>query len=339
MSTLKQIASRAGCSIATASRVINRSGPVSESMVQRVRKAAAEFGCQPSARAVAASRRKPVIGVLIPSITNPVFAASLSGIQNRMRVSGHGVLIAQSDYDPTREADVISHLLAERPTGLILTLCDPQKNQHTFTAMLPPTVLLNNLPTSRFPAAVTADNFRAGREITDHMIARGHRRILFVSGNFEASDRARLRYEGHCAAMAAAGLMRLEALQVSFVTGFEELDLGTVMRIENPTAIIASNDLLALGVISALQRENLRVPDDVSVAGFDGIAIGRLVNPPLTTIEMPDASMGAAAASLLLDIVMNKAAPRHLEVGHMLKSGGTVRQLLPRAQCKSAASV
>ncbi|MGO8565186.1 substrate-binding domain-containing protein, partial [Rhizobium ruizarguesonis] len=94
-----------------------------------------------------------------------------------------------------------------------------------------------------------------------------------------------------------------------------------------PTAIIASNDLLALGVIGALKREGLSVPGDVSVAGFDGIAIGRLIDPPLTNIEMPDASMGATAASLLLDMAENAAPARHLDVAYTLRRGGTVRTI------------
>jgi DNA-binding LacI/PurR family transcriptional regulator len=265
-----------------------------------------------------------VVGVLIPSITNPVFASSLSSIQNRMLVAGHGVLIAQSNYDPAREADAVAALLNDRPTGLILTVCDPSTSE-ALLAKLPPTVLLNNLPTAQFPAAVTADNRGAGREITTFLISMGHRRILFLSGNFAASDRAHLRYRGYLDAMAENGLTPLDAVQIPFVSGYDQLDLGVAMSALAPTAIIASNDLLALGVIGALKREGLSVPGDVSVAGFDGIAIGRLIDPPLTTIEMPDASMGATAASLLLDMAENAAPARHLHVAYTLRRGGTVR--------------
>jgi DNA-binding LacI/PurR family transcriptional regulator len=327
MSTIEEIASRAGCSMATVSRVLNRSGPVSQAMLRRVRKAARELGYQKVEGSTAANRRRPVVGVLIPSISNPVFAASLSGIQSRMRVAGHGVLIAQSDYDPAREADAIAALLAENLTGLIITLCNPLVSQSTLSADLPPTVLLHNQPTSRFKAAVTTDNRRAGKELANHLIHHGHRRILFVSGRFESSDRARARFEGYCDAMQESGLETADALQVSFATGYGEIDLSGVLSLYRPTAIIASNDLLALGVISAVRRERLQVPDDISVAGFDGIAIGRLMDPPLTTIEMADNSMGATAASLLLDMAANSALPRHLTLGFKLNPGGTVRPL------------
>ncbi|MDO1581106.1 substrate-binding domain-containing protein [Rhizobium oryzicola] len=326
MATLEDVAKKAGCSIATASRALGARGPVSDGVKGRVRKAAAELGYRHGTAGPGRGGRRPLIGVLIPSITNPVFAASLSQIQNRMQVGGHAVVLAQSNYDPAQEADAIEALLSERPTGLILTLCNAEHSVPQ-ADRLPPTVLLNNLPTSIFPAAVTVDNREAGRLITRQLIDHGHRRILFVSGNFAASDRAFLRFEGYQSALAAAGVDSLPALQIPFIGSYEQLDISIAVAEHRPTAIIASNDLLACGVIGALRRQGLSVPQDVSVAGFDGIAMGQLMTPPLTTIEMPDSSMGAVAASLLLDMAERGAAPRHLQVGFTLKPGGTVRSV------------
>lgn len=326
MITLQQVAFRAGCSLATVSRALNHTGSVSDEMVRKVRRAAAELGYRTATGVSGTARRRPVIGVLIPSITNPVFASSLSSIQNRMLVAGHGVLIAQSDYDPAREVDAVASLLNEQPTGLILTVCDARTSA-ALAGALPPTVLLSNLPTARYPAAITVDNHAAGCEITAHLHALGHRRILFVSGHFGASDRARLRYLGYRDALEAIEVPPLEPFEIAFVDGYDGLDLSDVVASRKPTAIIASNDLLALGVIAALRRQGLAVPQDMSVAGFDGIAIGRLTYPVLTTVEMPDATMGAAAASLLLDMAENAAAPRHLQVAYRLRPGGTVRDI------------
>lgn len=327
MATLEDVAKKAGCSIATASRALGARGPVSDAVKGRVRLAAAELGYRHGTSLLGRWGRRPLIGVLIPSITNPVFAASLSQIQNRMQVGGHAVVLAQSNYDPAQEADAIGALLSERPTGLILTLCNAEHGVPRMSR-LPPTVLLNNRPTSIFPAAVTVDNVEAGRRITQHLIDHGHRRILFVSGNFVASDRAFLRYQGYRTALSDIEVPPLPALQIPFIGSYyEQPDISVAVMELKPTAIIASNDLLACGVIGALRREGLSVPQDVSVAGFDGIAMGQLMTPPLTTIEMPDASMGAVAASLLLDIAEKGVAPRHLQVGFTLKPGGTVRSL------------
>jgi DNA-binding LacI/PurR family transcriptional regulator len=300
-------------------------GSVSEATMRKVRRAAAELGYRAPVVGGRPNRRL-VVGILIPSVTNPVFSSSLSTIENRMLMAGHGVLIAQSQYDPARELDAVASLLNEKPTGLILTLCNAETSA-VLGLRLPPTVLLSNRPTRRFPSAVTVDNAKAGHELTMLLRELGHERILFVSGSFTASDRARLRYEGYSSAMAETGIEPLPAMQISFVADYDMLDLSATMANMRPTAIIASNDLLAFGVIGALRREGLSVPGDVSVAGFDGIALGRMMDPPLTTIEMPDASMGAAAASLLLDIAENAAPPRHLEVAHSLKRGGTVRAI------------
>jgi DNA-binding LacI/PurR family transcriptional regulator len=323
LSTLQQVAFRAGCSVATASRVLNRNGPVSDEMVRRVRRAAAELGYRAGGRA---GNRRPAIGVLIPSITNPVFAASLSSIQNRALHAGHSVLIAQSNYDPAQEADAVASLLQQQPTGLILTVCDPERSP-ALSSALPPTVLLGNLPTARFTAAVATDNFGAGRDLTDHLLQKGHRRILFISGHFSASDRAKLRYLGYLKAMESAGLQPLDALEISFISSLGQLDLSDVVSQFCPTAIIASNDLLALGVMGALRRQGLSIPRDISVAGFDGISLGLLTEVSLTTVEIPDGTMGAAAASLLLDMAENAAPARHLTVPYRLRPGGTVRNL------------
>lgn len=325
MATLQQIAFHAGCSLATVSRALKGEGPVSDEMVRRVRRAAAELGYRSRTSAgVAGTRNRPVVGVLVPSVTDPVFAASLAGIQHRMQAASHGVLIAQSNYDPALECRAVSALLEQRPTGLILTLCNAETSK-ALSASLPPTILLNNLPVARFPAAVTVDNYRAGYEITRHVLAHRHHRILFVSGHFSSSDRARLRYEGYRAAMGDAGYRPLQPMEIPFVDGYEHLELAPVMEDYAPTAIIASNDLLALGVIGALRRVGLSVPGDVSVAGFDGIPIGRLMNPSLTTVAMPDGDMGVAAAAMLLDIATNALQCRHLRLDHRLYAGGTVR--------------
>lgn len=329
--TIHDVARRAGCSAATVSRVLNGRGPVGEAMLGRVRRALAElhYGGGPAVGRAGGVPRgaRRAVGVLVPSLTNPIFAASLGGMQDRLRLAGYAVVIAQSNYDPAGEAEAVAALLAERPAGLVATLCDVATSTVPAAAM-PPTVLLYNEPTERFPAAVTVDNRRAARELVDRLIAAGHRRVLFVSGHFAASDRARRRYEGYCDAMAAAGLPVAAALEIGFVDGVDNVDLTEALDGLAPTAIVASNDLLALRVVAAARRHGLAVPEALSVAGFDGMAIGQLLSPALTTVEVPDATMGVAAASLLLDMIENAAPARHIRVDHRLRWGETTRSLV-----------
>ena len=192
---------------------------------------------------------------------------------------------------------------------------------------MPPTVLLHNEATDRHPAAVTVDNRAAAILLVAHLVSLGHHRILFVSGEFKASDRAARRHLGYREAMATAGLAPLEPVEVSFIDDYAMLDLTGALAEHRPTAIVASNDLLALGVIHALRSHGVVVPDDISVAGFDGMSIGRMMSPTLSTIDMPSAAMGAVAASLLLDMLDNAARSRAMQLDFQLYPGGTVRDI------------
>ncbi|HEV2559245.1 MAG TPA: LacI family DNA-binding transcriptional regulator [Microvirga sp.] len=327
--TIHHVARKARCSVASVSRVVNRTGPASAAMRARVEAAVAELGFQPSevGRSLARQSRR-TLGVIVPSVANPIFAASLAGIQDRARAAGLSVLIAQSDYDPEREAEALQALMAERPVGLVLTVCDPHRSRALDLAEERgmPAVLLYNDPGERALAAVTVDNRGATRALVQRMIALGHRRIVFVAGRFAASDRSRLRYEGYRDALQHAGLTVYAPEEVDFIAGADDVDLTEIVAREGPTAFLASNDLLALSVVASLRRLGLDVPKAVSVAGFDGIALGRLIEPTLATVEQPAASMGVSAVSLLLDQIAGDARPRRIVIAHTLRLGGTLRQ-------------
>jgi DNA-binding LacI/PurR family transcriptional regulator len=337
--TIHHVAALACCSVASVSRVVNGTGPASPTMRARVEAVVAELGFRPSelGRSLARKSRR-VIGVLVPSTTNPVFAASLAGIQDRARLAGCSVLIAQSDYDPGRETEAVEALLAERPLGLVLTVCDPGTSVALALANRAgvPTVLIFNEPGAPDTAAVTVDNRGASRALVAKMIGLGHRRIAFVAGRFAASDRSRLRYAGFRDALHEAGLAAPDAVEVDFIADLDAIDLTDAMDRLSPTALVVSNDLLALSVIAAVRRLGLDVPGDVSVAGFDGIAIGRLVHPSLATIEQPARTMGVSAAALLFDIAAKKTAPCRLQIDHSIRAGGTLAP--PKDQDRTAAT-
>jgi DNA-binding LacI/PurR family transcriptional regulator len=262
----------------------------------------------------------------VPSIANPVFATTLAGMQDRARAAGLSVLIAQSDYDPVREVEAVEALLAERPVGLALTVCDPATSEALSRAERSgiPVVLVHNEPGARRVAAVAVDNRAAARALVAGLVELGHRRIAFVAGCFSASDRSRLRHAGYVEALRAAGLAPSAAIEVDFIAGAEDVDLTEVMERLRPTAVVASNDLLALSVVASLRRLGFEVPRDVSVTGFDGIALGRLVHPALATVEQPARAMGVSAISLLLDRIAGRVGPDLVRVDHRLRLGGTL---------------
>lgn len=321
--TIRDVAARAGCSAATVSRVITGHGPVSAEMRTRVVQAALELGF-PIARAFPETR--PIISILIPSLTNPVFAAAVDGIERRSRASGLSTILGQSNYDPAQEEAIVAALIGERPIGMIMTVCDPGTSvvlQRVRKAGLP-VVTIYNEGTPEGIAAVAVDNRGAVRGMTEELIALGHRRIVFVGGKFISSDRSARRYEGYRDAMADARLTVVPAIEVDFIDATKDIDLTEVIATHHPTAVIASNDLLAVTVIGSLRRSGLSVPDDVSVAGFDGIDFARHITPKLSTIMQPSRTMGVMAASLLLDMAAGHKPPQHLQPDVVRLAGETI---------------
>lgn len=324
MVSYRDIARVAGCSAATVSRAFNTPDKVAPALLRAIREAEARLRSEPESEGTS-PRTNRLVGVLIPSMGNPVFATILSAIQKRLRLGGYGVLIAQSNYEPEDESEAVETLLAERPAGLILTLCDAARPPASLLAARPPSVFLYQQPAVEgLVAAVTLDNRAAARRLTETVLAAGHRRLLFLSGNFGASDRARARFEGFRDALQAASLPLLPATEVSFVDDYAHVDLTETMERHRPTAIVASNDLLALGAMGALRRLGLAVPGDVSVVGFDGIELGRLAMPTLATMELPNQAMGACAASLLLDMLERRAPSHGLDLTFGYRPGGSL---------------
>lgn len=321
--TVRNVAARAGCSAATVSRVITGNGPVSEDMRGRVVRAALELGF-PIARAFPETR--PIISILIPSLTNPVFAAAVDGIERRARAHGLSTILGQSKYDPAQEEAVVAALIGERPIGMVMTVCDPVTSvalRRASSAGLP-VVTIYNEGTPRGIAAVCVDNRAAVHRMADELIAMGHRRIVFVGGNFFSSDRSARRYEGYRDALNLAGLTPLPPIEVDFIDAAKDIDLTDVVATVRPTAIIASNDLLAVTVIGSLRRAGLSVPEDISVVGFDGIDFARHIAPRLSTIMQPSQAMGVMAAALLLDMAAGHKPPQQLQPDVVMLPGETI---------------
>lgn len=333
--TIRTVALRAGCSIATVSRVMNGTGRASPDVEARVRTAMAELSFRPSeiGRALKTLRTRTV-GVVIPSLTNPVFASSVAGIEAQARARGHVPLVTATDYDPARERELVETLIAQSVAGLVLTVADPDDNptlDYLDSEGLP-YVLVYNEPVRTPRAAVTVDNAAAGRAVTQALLGLGHRRILFVGGRFSTSDRSRLRHQGYVAAMAGAGFAPAPVLELDYLgdmTAHRAALEALLGAPERPTALVCSNDLLALSITAAVRDMGLSVPHDVSVAGFDGISIGRLVSPALCTIDQPTRRMGERAVERLFDLIAGEAARRVEHLPFTLRPGGSIAAAPP----------
>jgi DNA-binding LacI/PurR family transcriptional regulator len=329
--TIRDVAARAGVSIATVSRVMNQSGAATPATASRVREAISELSFRPSqiGRSLKTSKSR-TIGVLVPSLVNPVFAESVAGIELAAQRAGYSVLLATSHYDREREMTAIETLRAHWVDGLILTVAsaDNSPSLDLLDASAVPYVLIYNQPRRLDRAAVTVDNVAAAREAVASLIALGHRRIAMLAGVRAASDRTILRQEGFEAAMRAAGLIPGLTMEVDFEVLNAERAVATLFDApEAPTALFCGTDLIAMAAMKALSARGLSVPKNVSVIGFDGIAFGAMLQVPLTTIEMPVHAMGERSVEQLLAQLNTQAAPETLLLPHNLRAGATTRQI------------
>jgi LacI family transcriptional regulator len=298
---------RASCvSPATVSRILNGTAVVSDQKRQAVDRAIAELGFVPNpiARGLAGGRTLSV-GVVTQSIDSPFYGVSLRGIEEELGRAGYLPLFVSGHWDAAEEHRCIEELRARRVDGLIVLtgrLGDEELRQ---VAQSLPTVITGRTLQAPGLYALNFDDFEGARLATEHLLELGHRRIAYITGDASHPD-ARERLLGYRAALQAAGV-RYRAALVRPGSYFEESGRVAVERLlasgEPFSAIFAANDQMAFGAALALYQRGLRVPDDVSLVGFDDLAVAAHSVPPLTTVHHPGHEMGSLAASCLLQLL------------------------------------
>ncbi|MGP1256517.1 MAG: LacI family DNA-binding transcriptional regulator [Kiloniellales bacterium] len=330
--TIRTVAARAEVSVATVSRVVNGLAPPHSPATQRVREAIKELGFRPNrlGRGLKTARSS-TIGLVIPSLANPVFAGSVQGVQAAARAAGYGVLLTATNYDKGEEAGAVETLLSHYVDGLVLTVAksDDSELLDELDERQVPYVLVYNQPSVRHRAAVTVDNVAAAREVVELLKSYGHHRIGMVAGQFCDSDRARLRWLGYDDAMLRAGLEPDPVIEVAFEATDLTQEIRDALTVpEPPTALFCSTDLIAVAVMGAATRLGLEVPRDLSVVGFDGIAMTAALRPQLTTIVQPTETMGREAFALLAKLMTGGEEAESLRaptlLSHNLRRGETV---------------
>ena len=329
--TIRDVAERAGCSVSTVSRVLNGVGRIGEETRQRVREAAADLNFQfdPIGRSLQ-SRRTRILGAMIPTLSNPVFAEAVNGVQLAARRRGYQLLLSCSNYAPEEEAEAVSTLLAHRIDGLVLTVSDAEDSPAIDVALRAgaPFVLIFNNPSQPLPA-VAFDNRLAAREVAERMLALGHADAAFVAGRFSSSDRSKQRYVGFCEGYAAAGAQRPALVEVDYEASSHREALRQLLDAQpGLTALFCSNDMLALKVVRDLSCLGRRVPEDVSVVGFDGVDVVSLFEPGLATVATACDQMGAEATDHLIDSIEHKSEPQDatLLLSHEFRPGRSLSQ-------------
>jgi LacI family transcriptional regulator len=303
--TLRDVAAAAGVHPATASRALNEAtrSLVRPVTVTRVREAAASLGYQvnPIARSLK-TRRSEMVGVLVPDLTNPLFPPIVRGIEDALSESGYTVLTANTDGDPARTSARFAAMQARQVDGFIVAtalLDDPVL--HEAAARGVPIVTVNRQTEHLDVSGVAGDDATGIEQTVDHLVTLGHRDIAHIAGPLDVSTGA-VRLRAFRAAMQRHGLRDdrfVEAEAYSETAG--RTALLQLLEENRPTAVVAGNDLLALGCYDALVEAGLTCPDDLSVAGFNDLPFISRLLPPLTSVRVPQYQLGVEAARLLLD--------------------------------------
>lgn len=297
-STIKHVAEHAGFSIATVSRAMNAPHMVSPATLAKIHAAIEALSFQPNylAQQLRAGRTQ-LLGVLLPTLANPVFAECVQGIEEAAAQAGYRLLLMTSRYDPESEAHAAQTLTNQRVDGLILTVADAAQSPllDRLEADGIPYVLTYNQSVKR--PSVSVDNRAAAADAVRLLTAKGHRRILMLTGTLSASDRARQRYLGYCDALRQAGLKPLPAHEIDFnAQGLPARTLAELCRgAQRPSAIFCGNDLLAMVAMRSLREAAMVVPAQMSIVGFDGLPVGELLAPSLATVCQPNHEIGARA--------------------------------------------
>lgn len=325
-STVHDVAQRSGTSIATVSRALNQPGKLRRETLERVLQAMRELQFRPNLLGRQLRReRTRLIGVLLPDTLNPVFGQCMQGIEESAARDAYRVLLTTTGYDATREQQAIDTLLSQRVDGLILTVA--RADGHPLLDQLAGGGVAYQLVYNHSAShpCVSVDNRAAARELVEQLLRLGHRRIGMLSGSHAASDRALQRHEGYRDAMLAAGLRPSRPLEIDFHEQRLPAALLRALRDarRRPTALFCSNDLLALLLMRELREAGLRVPEDLSVVGFDGLSFGELLTPPLATVSQPHRQLGSIAWSHLQH-VLEGGTPRSSVLDHQLRIRGTV---------------
>ncbi|MBX2830422.1 MAG: LacI family DNA-binding transcriptional regulator [Rhodospirillales bacterium] len=326
--TMRDVARKAGLSIATVSRVINFPDEVPLDTAKNVTAAMRYLNYRPNINGRRLKMTQTsTVGVLVPTLANPVFATSVQGIEQEANANGLTVILTSSEYDPEREMGAVSTLLNNRVDGLILTLANADNNPvvDLLRAENIPFVLLFNQPSRDDVAAISVDNARSAFDVTNAMIAQGHRSLAMVAGRFESSDRSRQRYDGFCRALQDAGIETPHLVQVQFGESDLKDQLEELLCGEHAVSgLVCSTDMLAIAAISACRSHGLSVPGDVSVGGIDGISVGGLITPKLCSAVQPTQEMGQQALAFLRGLIKGQANPQSLLLPHHLSDGESI---------------
>ena len=334
-STLHDVAVAAGVTNATASRSLTGAYGVHPETRKRVTEVAIQLNYKANrfARGLVTGR-SDVIGLIISDVRNSYFAEVARGAEDAAYAAGLDVLLCNSDLDSTRQMRYVNSLMGKRVEGIIMnSVANLSREDQTYIAnSRVPVVLLNRPPKGTLFSTVSADNERGGELAAECLLAHGHRRLIHLTGP-EKHANLSARARGFSRTVRQFGC----SAEVSILHGTHTLAGGYEMaktlfrNLGKITGISTANDTVAFGVIKAALEMGIRIPEDISIIGFDDVEVARLVYPPLTTIRQPKYEIGSAAIDILLRLSAgNDHTPEHRVLGVELIERSSVKTLTAR---------
>jgi DNA-binding LacI/PurR family transcriptional regulator len=309
---IKEIADRAAVSTATVSRTLNRSNLVKPKTAEKVWRVIRELGYYPSSQARAlVSGRSHMLGLIISDIVNPFFPEVVKSFEFAAIHHGYDVIVANTDYSPDRMATSVRRMIERQvdAVAILTSEIEPHLLDELSRRKLP-IVFLDVGKVKPLISNIRVDYGKGIREAVQHIVSLGHRRIGFISGPLTLKS-AKVRRAAFLACISNCGIKDRQRIVVE---GNHKVDGGDTAMThmlalpDPPTAVLASNDLTAIGAMRAIHRANLRVPVDISLVGFDDIELTESTQPPLTTIRLSRSELGERAFEALYRNLQSRAA-------------------------------
>ena len=333
--TIKDLAKRTGYGVATVSRVLNNHPNVSEKARRSILKAVEESGFQINENAKQLKQQKATsILVVVKGTSNEMFGSLVEAIQSRVAETEYPLFVDYIDEDSNEVLRAVSLCREKKPLGILFLGGNSEHFLKDFDKIEIPCVLVSNdasgLPFDNL-SSVCTDNRLAAKKAMDTLVELGHRRIAVVGGSKECSDTARLRYEGCVESCKEHGIdfdteLDYRGVRFSCQDGYN----ATKSLIENGrsfTALFAAADVMAIGAIRALKDKGLRVPEDVSVIGFDGLRIGSFLVPKLSTVEQSVEEMAKQSVKILLESIEKGRKAEHNVVPFIIRQRESTQKL------------
>jgi DNA-binding LacI/PurR family transcriptional regulator len=312
--TISEIAKLANVSKSAVSIVLNNKRGVSEKTRKIILDTIKKYNYNPNhnAQSLAAKETKS-IGLIIKEIDNPYFSKVMKGVYDACSESGYSVLLGSSELSTNKETEIINALLSKRVDGLLISPLQREESDYPYLFNLLkenyPLVVLGEI-VNYSTNIVDIDNFRAAYDAVSYLIKLGHKRIAYLAGPIH-SGHGQKRLEGYKHALIDNNLtinnrdiLTIEPYTPNGYKAGRELFLN---KKDHPSAVFCYNDLVAIGLIDALLELKIRVPEKVSVIGFDNIDFSKYVKIPLTTVQMPAYEIGKAATNLLINRIVNSS--------------------------------